>query len=78
MAQFEYMICSAQLMYVTFVNGQWQGELPPNATSALETCPKLWDFLQNAGQNGWDLITVTTSAKPDELTTLYLKREKRW
>jgi hypothetical protein len=77
MAQFEYMICTAQLMHLTFINGQWQGQLPPNANGALETCPQLWEFLQEAGGNGWELITVTSSQKPDDLTTLYLKREKK-
>jgi len=39
MARFEYMVCTAQLMHLTFVNGQWQGELSPDATGALDTCP---------------------------------------
>ncbi len=76
MIKFEYMICSAQLMHLTFVNGQWQGDLPPGVNGALDTCPKLWDFLQEAGDDGWELITVTSFVKPDELTTLYLKRKK--
>ncbi len=78
MAQFEYMVCSTQLMYITFVDGQWQGNLPPRSKGALETCPKLWDFLQEVGANSWELVTVTPSTNPNELTTLYLKREKAW
>jgi hypothetical protein len=74
MTRFEYLVCSAQLMHLTFVNGQWQGDLAPDTAGALETCPKLWDFLQEAGDNGWELVTVT-STKDDELMTLYLKRE---
>ncbi len=77
MTQFEYMVCATQLMHLTFVNGQWQGSLPPNANGALETCPMLWDFLQEVGRNGWELITVTPSPKLDEVSTVYLKREKR-
>jgi len=76
MAQFEYLICSVQLMHITFVNDQWQGDLPPNSNGALETCPKLWEFLQEVGADGWELVTVTTTRKPEELTTLYLKRKK--
>lgn len=76
MARFEYMICTAQLMHLTFVNDQWQGVLPPDARGALESCPKLWDFLQEAGDDGWELVTVALSSKSDELTTLYLKRKK--
>jgi len=77
MAQFEYMICTGQLMHLTFVNGQWQGDLPPNTNGALETCPNLWEFLQEVGEEGWELVTVTTTSS-DELTTLYLKREKNY
>lgn len=78
MARFEYMICSSQLMRITFVNGRWQGNLPPNSAGALDTCPNLWDFLQRVGNSGWELVTVTSnnSTEPESLlTTLYLKRE---
>lgn len=79
MARFEYMICTAQLMRVTFVNGRWQGELTPDTTGALESCPDLWEFLQRVGNSGWELVSVTSDpvqAENTTLTTLYLKREK--
>jgi hypothetical protein len=78
MARFEYMICSAQLLRVTFVNGRWQGDLPPELPGALETCPDLWEFLQRVGNSSWELISVTSDQMEGEaiLTTLYLKREK--
>ena len=75
MTHFEYLVCTTQLMHLTFINGEWQGESPPNSAGALETCPTLWDFLQEAGESGWELVAVTSS-EDDELTTLYLKREK--
>ena len=77
MPQYEYLICSAQLNFVTFVNGQWQGVLPPNVAGALQTCPKLWDFLQEIGGEGWELVSVVANEveeQSDPLTTLYLKR----
>lgn len=79
MARFEYMICSSQLMRVTFVNGRWQGELPIDTPGALETCPDLWEFMQRVGNSGWELISVTSErveGPNSTLTTLYLKREK--
>ena len=79
MAQFEYLICSVQQNTVTFVNGRWQGKLSPRAPNALETCPKLWGFLQEVGNAGWELVSVTTegdNGPETTLTTLYLKREK--
>jgi hypothetical protein len=78
MARFEYMICSSQLMRVTFVNGRWQGDLTPNSPGALETCPDLWEFLQRVGNSGWELVSVVSDQVEGEaiLTTLFLKREK--
>ncbi len=79
MARFEYMICSSQLMRITFVNGRWQGELSPDTPGALESCPDLWEFLQRVGNSGWELVSVTSDPIQDEntiLATLYLKREK--
>lgn len=79
MPRFEYMICSAQLMRITFVNGRWQGDLSPDTPGALDTCPDLWEFLQRVGNSGWELISVTSDHMEDQntvLTTLYLKREK--
>jgi hypothetical protein len=73
------MICSAQLMRITFVNGRWQGDLSPDTPGALDTCPDLWEFLQRVGNSGWELISVTSDHMEDQntvLTTLYLKREK--
>ena len=75
MPQFEYMVCTAQLMHITFVNGEWQGTHAPDTSGALESCPILWEFLQEAGESGWELVVVNSS-KNDELTTLYLKRLK--
>ncbi len=79
MVRFEYMICTSQIMRITFVNGHWQGELPPNTPGALQSCPDLWEFLQRVGNSGWELVTVTTNDAADAeaiLSTLYLKREK--
>lgn len=78
MARFEYMICTSQLMRITFVNGRWQGDLAPDSPGALETCPDLWEFMQRVGNSGWELVSVTSDQVEGEalLTTLYLKREK--
>lgn len=75
MASFDYMVCSVQLMHVTFINGQWQGNMLPDTPGALDSCPNVWDFLQDAGNSSWELVAATSN-KNDELTTLYLKRQK--
>ncbi len=81
MTKFEYQILQSQNAAVTFVNGQWQGEgSPQQATEAadpLAGCPVLWDYLDQAGEQGWELIA--SSPHPREGVTvevLYLKKEK--
>ena len=79
MIRFEYMICTAQLMRITFVNGRWQGDLSPDTPGALESCPDMWEFFQRVGNSGWELVSViaNNAAKEDAiLTTLYFKRER--
>ncbi|MDM8518605.1 hypothetical protein QUF64_01055 [Anaerolineales bacterium HSG6] len=79
MRRFDYMICSSQLMRITFVNGRWQGTLPPDMPNALNTCPDVWEFLQQVGSNGWELISTNAEANGENsqsITTLYLKRER--
>ncbi|MDM8527057.1 hypothetical protein QUF58_02490 [Anaerolineales bacterium HSG24] len=79
MRRFDYMICSAQLMRITFVNGRWQGTLPPDMPNALNTCPDVWEFLQQVGSNGWELISTSAESNGENnqsITTLYLKRER--
>jgi hypothetical protein len=63
MDQFEYRVCQAQQSRVTFVNGQWAGSVPsgdPNPQKALNSCPEVWIYLNQAGAEGWQLVSVTT------------------
>ena len=77
MQRFDYMICSSQLMKVTFVNGRWQGTIAPDQPSAMDTCPDLWEFLQHVGGNGWELISVTSEpiqGQSGTFSNFYFKR----
>lgn len=56
--KFEYRVCYAQQDRVTFVNGSWQGKEPPGEKEALESCPDVTAYLQAAGAEGWELVTV--------------------
>ncbi|MFW5941481.1 MAG: hypothetical protein ACOC8X_10335 [Chloroflexota bacterium] len=79
--QFEYLVCAMQNGRVTFVNGEWQGEVAPtteDANQALETCPAAWVFLNQAGQEGWDLVSAINQPLADvQLQTLFLKRPRQ-
>jgi hypothetical protein len=76
--QYEYRVCAMQNGRITFVNGEWQGTLSPNTddpNDALETCPAVWVYLQQAGLEGWELVSALNQPLPEvQLQTLFLKR----
>ena len=82
MAQsYEYQVCNAQYGRVTFVNGVWRGRVPlgegADTSALLESCPQVWEFLREAGRDGWELVSVVThpqEKQSDAQDTLYLKR----
>ena len=78
MRRYQYQVCQTQQNRITFVNGEWQGKLAPGPevpqATALDSCPRVWTFLNQAGEDGWELIT-TAALRPNEaLNQLYLKR----
>jgi len=75
---FEYRVCQVQYGRVTFVNGDWQGAIDPvgvNQEQAVQSCPYVWDYLQQAGREGWDLVAAQSQSHNDTCwQILYLKR----
>ena len=75
---YEYQVCSVQYGRVTFVNGAWRGSAPfTGENESLASCPNVWDFLQEAGREGWELVSVITHPQttPEAvLDMIYLKR----
>lgn len=76
---YEYQVCSVQYGRVTFVNGAWHGSEPfgGDTNKVLESCPNVWDFLREAGRDGWELVSVVTHAQERQdavLDMMYLKR----
>ncbi|MDX1663395.1 MAG: hypothetical protein R3272_06345 [Candidatus Promineifilaceae bacterium] len=78
--QFEYRVCAMQNNRITFANGAWQGALPPDGedpNAALASCPAVWDYLEEAGQAGWELVSTVNQTVADvEMQTLFLKRRR--
>lgn len=77
--QYEYRVCAMQNGRITFVNGQWQGTIAPGTedpNEALNTCPVVWSYLQEAGERGWQLVSAINQPLTDvQLQTLFLMRE---
>lgn len=80
--QFEYQVCYGLVDRVTFANGTWLGADIPESKRKQEdvlTCPLMWEYLAEAGTNGWELVTILetpTGHKGDQkVRTYFLKRE---
>jgi len=81
MVQYEYCVCQAQQSRVTFVNGQWVGQVPPtdpDSQRALSSCPEVWSYLNRAGAEGWELVAVTSRLQDENqiVDQLYLRRRR--
>jgi hypothetical protein len=78
---FEYQICNAQGVRLTYVNGKWQGKVAPDpndVVAALNSCPQTWDYLNTAGSDGWELVASVpvTTVGSESAQLLYLRRPK--
>ena len=83
--QFEYLVCQTQYSRVTFANGKWQGSVAlssGDSQAALDSCPDVWDYLNQMGRAGWQLVTaaqstITTEGQTSQVShQLFLKRER--
>ncbi|HRZ87712.1 MAG TPA: hypothetical protein P5287_07845 [bacterium] len=84
--QFDYRTCTVQFDRVTFVNGVWVGKVQPaegNTQNAVLSCPLVHEYLQTAGNDGWELVScyskragINQNASDDTTQTLFLKKDK--
>ena len=79
--RYEYLVCVEQETRVTWVNGVWagtkKGEIP--APQEFQTCPHTWEFLNEKGEEGWELVSVAPVTRTvddivHESEKLYLRR----
>lgn len=81
MQTFEYQVCQVQQSRVTFVNGRWAGAVPQDqcdVQAAFASCPTVWDYMNQAGAEGWELVAVTSRPEPQgqALDVVYLQRQR--
>jgi hypothetical protein len=79
---FKYRVCQTQMARVTFVNGHWQGLQVPEQSNPAElynSCPMVWEYLESAGRDGWELVAVASqidaTGNPNAANLLFLKKE---
>jgi len=75
MGRYEYRVCQSQQSRVTFVNGEWFGRYPfdpEDPAGSMESCPWVWEYLEEAGLEGWELVAVEGQQTP--ATLLFLKK----
>ena len=70
--RFEYLVVFMEKDRVLRANGHWQGLVAEGEDGAHASCPSLFDYLEEAGAQGWDLVALD----PEETGTaqLYFKR----
>lgn len=76
--RWEYQVWVVGENRVQWVNGRWNGSRPLDTSrqdETLQSCPLVWDFLQRAGEAGWEL-TGTASSPGNHAAVLYLKRPR--
>jgi hypothetical protein len=69
---------------VTFVNGRWQGLQieSADADTLYNSCPMVWEYLDAAGRDGWELVAAAPHAISDAggisnaTNLLFLKKEE--
>jgi len=81
---FKYRVCQVQMARVTYVNGQWQGlqvAEVAGAETVFNSCPMVWEYLESAGRDGWELVTAAGHAMShgeevsNAVNLLFLKKE---
>ena len=81
---FEYQVCTVYNGHVVIVNDKYflgQGQFA-QLRDSLAACQQDWEYLRDAGAEGWELVAVTPPAPVDfegqqvQQESLYLKRGK--
>jgi hypothetical protein len=72
---FEYQVVLLQQNRVAVVNGNWQGGASEEDGGAIESCPPVWDYLNEVGAWGWELVaSISQDGTRSNSQVLYLKR----
>ena len=74
MKRFEYLVVYQENNRILTTNGHWQGTVDRGQDGDRESCPSLFEYLENAGAQGWELVAVDPEGQGNAV--LYFKRER--
>ena len=57
MKRFEYLVVYQENNRILTTNGNWQGEVERGEDGDAESCPDKFEYLMEAGAQGWELVT---------------------
>ena len=74
MYRFEYLVVFVEKDRVLRANGHWQGTVADGEAGDRDSCPDLFQYLEEAGAQGWELVSLD----PEETGTarLFFKRTR--
>jgi len=70
----EYLVAQAQKNRVAYLNGAWQGTAEPKDEKAIDSCPRIWDWLNEVGSEGWQLTSTQWVGAATGYQLLFLSR----
>lgn len=78
---FEHLVLYSVMDRITFANGQWLGADIPEGERVpkdVEACPMFIDYLNQAGAEGWELVSVLETISQvkgqPHVRTFFMKR----
>jgi len=85
--KYEYQVCQVYEDRVLWVNGRWAGDTSLEECVAVlgpgwNSCPRVCTYLNDAGQEGWELVAVVSDASETDfeygrsVQKVYLKRRR--
>jgi len=72
--KYRYLVAVTQQGRISHVNGAWIGAVEPTEPNAIDTCPELYDYLDQMGDQGWRLVTSTPLGNQGQVSNLFLER----
>ncbi len=77
---YEYLYCICVDDRVQWANNQWAGEGDPltakDPEKLIDTCPRVFDFLNQRGQQGWELVAATNVLSGGEVVTRFFRENE--